>query len=139
MRKLLPAGMAFPFDYGFIPSTRTGDGDPLDVLIVSDGALFTGCRVKARLIGGFRAQQVPKGKRKSERNDRLFAVPVLPTIPDPPRSMDNLGEKMLADLESFFVNYSALEGKDFKVLRTMTKKEAEAFVKESTENGGAAK
>jgi inorganic pyrophosphatase len=55
MHKLLPAGMAFPFDFGFIPSTRAEDGDPVDVLLVSDGCLFTGCRVKARLIGGFRA------------------------------------------------------------------------------------
>jgi len=100
----------------------------------TDGCLFTGCRVKARLIGGFRAQQIPKGKKKSERNDRLFAVPVMPTIPNPPRSMESLDEKLLTDLESFFISYNAVEGKEFKVLRTMTKKEAEASVKESAGN-----
>ena len=157
MHKLLPAGMAFPFDYGFIPSTLTEDGDPIDVLIVSDGPLFTGCRVKARLIGGLRGEQTPTSKPKKkekkarkakqsakgkdngmERNDRLFAVPVLPTIPDVPDSMDDLGGKMLKDLESFFETYSALEGKTFKVLRTMTRREAESFVKQSR-NGGKSK
>lgn len=137
MRKLLPAGMAFPFDFGFIPQTKAEDGDPLDVLIVSDGALFTGCLVKARLIGGFRAQQTPKGMKKAHRNDRLFAVPVLPTIPHPPGSMNELDEKLLADLESFFVSYNAVEGRVFKVLRTMTRKEAETLVRESSGNGAS--
>jgi len=65
-------------------------------------------------------------------------VPVLPTIPDVPDSMDDLGGKMLKDLESFFETYSALEGKTFKVLRTMTRREAESFVKQSR-NGGKSK
>src|SRR3712207_9187895 len=48
---VLPAGAVFPFDFGFIPSTRGGDGDPLDILILMDEPAFTGCLVSARVIG----------------------------------------------------------------------------------------
>src|SRR5690242_6477172 len=73
LSKLLPAGMAFPFSFGFVPSTRGGDGDPLDVLLVFDEPLFPGLLVAARLIGAIRARQSEDGKMK--RNDRLLAVP----------------------------------------------------------------
>ena len=39
-KKLLPAGMFFPFDFGFVPSTRSGDGDPLDVLVIAMSLCF---------------------------------------------------------------------------------------------------
>src|SRR4051794_20384193 len=54
---VLPAGAVFPFDFGFVPSTRGGDGDPIDVLILMDEAAFTGCIVPARLIGVLEAEQ----------------------------------------------------------------------------------
>jgi inorganic pyrophosphatase len=131
MRKLLPAGMAFPFDFGFIPGTRTEDGDPLDALVVSEATLFTGCLVKTRLIGGFHARQMERGAKTWARNDRLFAVPVVPTIPHPPRSMRDLDAKLLDDLESFFVTYNALEGRRFEVLSRMDRAHAEQRVKRS--------
>src|SRR6266542_4104009 len=62
LKKLLPLGMTFPFDFGFVPSTRGGDGDPLDVLILSEEALFPGCLVKARLFGALKATQREEGK-----------------------------------------------------------------------------
>src|SRR3954467_11576289 len=53
----LPKGMEFPYDYGFIPSTLGGDGDPLDALVLLDTPVFPGCLVKARLIGIIEAKQ----------------------------------------------------------------------------------
>src|SRR3981081_1158203 len=38
----LPAGMSFPFDFGFVPGTLAADGDPLDVLVLMDGPGFPG-------------------------------------------------------------------------------------------------
>jgi len=43
LKKVLPAGMAFPYDFGFLPSTKCGDGDPLDVLVLIDEPAFPGC------------------------------------------------------------------------------------------------
>jgi inorganic pyrophosphatase len=42
LKKVLPAGMAFPYDFGFVPSTKGGDGDPLDVLVLMDEPAFAG-------------------------------------------------------------------------------------------------
>ena len=131
LRKLLPAGMAFPFDFGFVPGTRAEDGDPLDALVIGETVGFPGCLVKARLLGGFRARQLERRARTWTRNDRLLAVPVLPTIPHPPRSLRDLDEKLLRDLASFFTAYNALEGKRFEVVARMTRTAAERLVKRS--------
>jgi inorganic pyrophosphatase len=45
LRKVLPAGMAFPYDFGFVPSTIADDGDPLDVLVLMDEPAFPGCKL----------------------------------------------------------------------------------------------
>lgn len=63
LRKVLPEGMAFPHDFGFIPSTEGDDGDPIDVLVLMDQPVFTGCLVKARLIGVIEGRQTEKGVR----------------------------------------------------------------------------
>lgn len=43
LKKVLPAGMDFPYDFGFVPSTKADDGDPVDVLVLMDEPAFTGC------------------------------------------------------------------------------------------------
>src|SRR5918997_1002696 len=66
---VLPSGAVFPFDFGFVPSTVGGDGDPLDVLVLMDEPAFTGCLVPARLIGVIVAEQTEGGR--TTRNDPL--------------------------------------------------------------------
>jgi inorganic pyrophosphatase len=73
VKKVLPQGMSFPFDYGFIPSTLADDGDPLDVLVLMDEPVPTGTIVPARLIGVIEAFQTEKDGA-SDTNDRLIAV-----------------------------------------------------------------
>jgi len=51
LKGVLPAGASFPFDFGFVPSTKGEDGDPLDVLVLMDEPAFAGCLVPARLLG----------------------------------------------------------------------------------------
>src|SRR5204862_6369582 len=72
LSKVLPRGLSFPFDFGFIPSTVGDDGDPLDVLVLLDEPVPAGCRIPARLIGVVEAEQTKDGK--AERNDRLVAA-----------------------------------------------------------------
>src|SRR4051812_22835109 len=67
--KALPLGAAFPFDFGFIPSTKGEDGDPIDALVIMDEPAFPGCVVSARLIGVIEAAQTENGK--TVRNDRF--------------------------------------------------------------------
>src|SRR5229473_4812142 len=72
LKKVLPAGMSFPYDFGFIPSTRADDGDPVDVLVLMDEPAFPGCLLKCRVIGVIEGEQ--KSKKEKERNDRIVAV-----------------------------------------------------------------
>src|SRR6185295_3939794 len=69
---LLPEGMMFPFDFGFIPSTLGEDGDPLDILVLMDAPAHVGCLIEVRLIGIINAEQTENGK--TEVNDRLLGV-----------------------------------------------------------------
>src|SRR6201988_4037124 len=71
---LLPEGMLFPFDFGFIPSTLGEDGDPLDIMVLMDAPAHVGCLIDVRLIGVIKAEQTEDGK--TETNDRLLGVAV---------------------------------------------------------------
>src|SRR5436190_5694184 len=71
---LLPEGLAFPFDFGFIPSTLGDDGDPLDVMVLMDEPAHVGCLLDVRIIGVMEAVQI-EGKQETV-NDRLIAVSV---------------------------------------------------------------
>src|SRR6187399_1471528 len=51
LKKVLPAGMAFPYDFRFVPSTIAEDGDPIDVLVLMDEPAFPGCLLQCRLVG----------------------------------------------------------------------------------------
>ncbi len=51
LKKVLPTGMAFPHDFGFVPSTKAEDGDPVDVLVLMDESAYPGCVVESRLFG----------------------------------------------------------------------------------------
>src|SRR5260370_15397775 len=66
---LLPEGMMFPFDFGFIPSTLGEDGDPLDIMVLMDAPAHVGCLMQVRIIGVITAEQAEDGK--TETNDRL--------------------------------------------------------------------
>src|SRR2546430_14595761 len=63
LKKVLPVGMAFPYDFGFIPSTRAEDGDPVDVLVLMDEPAFAGCLLACRPIGIIEGEQ-KEGTRK---------------------------------------------------------------------------
>ena len=63
LKKVLPAGMAFPYDFGFLPSTKGGDGDLLDVLVLMDEPAFPGCVLRCRVIGAIEGEQGNKKKK----------------------------------------------------------------------------
>src|SRR5256885_12700777 len=69
---LLPEGMMFPFDFGFLPSTLGEDGDPLDILVLMDAPAHVGCLIEVRIIGVITAEQGEDGTTKT--NDRLLGV-----------------------------------------------------------------
>jgi inorganic pyrophosphatase len=114
LSKVLPLGAAFPYDFGFLPSTRGQDGDPVDVLVLLDEAAFPGCVVPARLIGVLEAEQTQDGK--TIRYDRLVAVIETPYNPPQVHSLEELSPQWLTELEHFFIAYNQMEGRQFKPL-----------------------
>jgi len=108
----LPEGMSFPFDFGFIPSTKADDGDPLDILVLADTPLEMGCVLKARLLGAIKANQKEKGKTKV-RNDRLIAVAQDARGLLQARKLSDLPKGMVDEITEFFVQYNRLRDKKF--------------------------
>jgi inorganic pyrophosphatase len=131
--RVLPAGMTFPFDFGFIPETLAEDGDPLDVLVLLDSPLQTGCVVEARLIGVIEGEQRERGARSWERNDRLVAVAGGPKGHAGLRSLDDVDPFRLRAIESFFTNYHELDGERFRVVARRGVRAAEAAIRKSHE------
>jgi inorganic pyrophosphatase len=112
---VLPVGMSFPFDFGFVPGTRADDGDPVDVLILADGPLPMGSLVDVRLIGVIEAEQTGDGAGPV-RNDRLIGVAEESTTHRPTRDLSDVSRVLLSEIEAFFAQYNRLEGREFRVL-----------------------
>jgi inorganic pyrophosphatase len=131
--KILPIGQTFPFDFGFLPSTKGGDGDPLDILILMDEPTFVGCLIHARLLGAIEAEQTENGK--TERNDRLVAVPIEVKSGQPPSgAIDRLESSVARNITKFFVAYNKLQGKEFRTLRCVGPERAATLIKAAMPN-----
>lgn len=106
---VLPKGFVFPVDFGFIPSTRADDGDPLDVVVLMDEPAHVGCLLTVRLIGVIRVVQEEKGKKS--QNDRLIAVAARSFDFEDVRSVDDLQKSLLDQLTEFIGLYNKNENK----------------------------
>lgn len=114
LKKVLPAGMTFPYDFGFVPSTKGGDGDPLDVLVLMDEPAFPGVKLTCRIIGVIEGAQ--GNKKRTERNDRVVAIESENHSYAHVKRIDDLGKRFERELEEFFVNYHRLSGKQYRIL-----------------------
>jgi inorganic pyrophosphatase len=112
MKSVLPAGAVFPYDFGDIPSTLGDDGDPVDVLVLMEEPAFVGCLVEARLVGVIEAEQTEDGK--TERNDRLIAVAAESRAYQDVRTIGNLPDALLDEIEHFFASYNRARDKEFE-------------------------
>jgi len=113
-KKLLALGLSFPFAFGFFPSTRGGDGKPLDVMIVTDVDLLMGSLVQVKLLGVIKIEQVVDGAR--ERNDRLLAAPLFAHQDRPVADLGELPQSELEEIEAFLVSYKERDGGQVRVL-----------------------
>ncbi len=129
LKGVLTVGHSFPYDFGFIPNTKGGDGDPLDVLVLMDEPAFAGCLVPSRLIGVIEAEQTEKDG-KTERNDRLIAVASNSKIHENVKSINDLNETLVDQIEHFFISYNEAKGKKFNPLGRFGAIKAKRIVEE---------
>jgi inorganic pyrophosphatase len=131
LKKVLPAGMTFPHDFGFVPSTKAEDGDPVDVLVLMDEPAYPGCLIKCRAIGIIEGEQ---GEKKDwERNDRIVAIELQNHTYAHIKHIDDLGKRFVKELEDFFVNYHELSGKRYRIVDVRGPGEAGRRIKDGME------
>ena len=122
LSKVMPEGMIFPYDFGFIPGSCAEDGDPLDVLVLTDEPTFPGCEIDCRVLGVIKAYQKEEGEQN--RNDRLIAVAEQSLLYGDMTDLSDLDPKVLKQIEAFFVNYQKVRDVDVKILARKGAEEA---------------
>ena len=128
----LPVGATFPFDFGYIPSTKAGDGDPLDILILMDDPAFVGCLVPAKLIGVIEAEQTVD--QETTRNDRLIAVAADSRNHSHVRFLGDLNDNLVHEIEQFFVSYNKTKRKKFELLGRFGPERAQGLISSAATN-----
>lgn len=137
LHKLLPLGNAFPFHFGFVPSTLAEDGDPLDMLLLLEEPLPQGCVVEVRALGAIEAMQYAP-EQAPVRNDRIIAVAAQSEEHSECHTLDDLDAGLVTKIEQFFVNYNLLEGKKFNPIGRADKATAEHLIQSAADAYAAA-
>jgi inorganic pyrophosphatase len=108
-RRLFTA-TTYPADYGFVPDTLAGDGDPLDVLVLVTDPTFPGCLVRVRILGVF--------FMRDEAGVDAKLISVLEHDPqwDQATDIEDVPEHLRNEISHFFSIYKDLEpGKSVSV------------------------
>ena len=121
----------YPGDYGFIPSTLSEDGDPLDVLVLVDAPSFTGCVMTVRPIGMLR--MVDQGKE----DEKILAVGTNNPIYKDVHDYNELYPHVLLEVEHFFTIYKELEAKTTRIVGWQNAKVAREMVSRCLESYAA--
>lgn len=126
--RALPLGLAYPYDWGFVPGTVAADGDPVDAMIVWDAASYPGTVVRCRAVGVVRLEQDRKGGGGRIRNDRLILLPVKYERGAPVEDADDLPRRLREEIEQFFLMTVVFGKKNPRVLGWGGAAEADALV-----------
>lgn len=119
------AAFVYPINYGFIPQTLGDDGDPLDILILSQVSIQPLCLVECRIIGYM--EMIDGGKR----DEKIIAVPLEDASVSHMKDIDELPLDLKMELQHFFTQYKALRNKTVTVDEFRTAAEAAQIVQES--------
>jgi inorganic pyrophosphatase len=112
VRKVLPLGTTFPYDFGFIAGTKAADGDPLDVLVLADEPLAIGSLVQCRVLGAVACTTSEPGGEQV-RNDRVIAVPEASIVGAEWRAIGDIGARLIKEITDFLASYTSREGRQF--------------------------
>lgn len=133
LSKILPAGLVFPYDFGMMPGTKGEDGDPLDVIILSEIVGFPGLEIDCRIVGALQCEQTELDGR-TMRNDRFLGVAERSSVYSNIKDVDDLPADMIKALEAFFESYNKQAGKRFRVVRQLYADEAMTILQSNQGN-----
>jgi inorganic pyrophosphatase len=114
LKKVLPAGIVFPYHFGFIPKTHGQDGGPLDVLVLMDEPSYPGCLIECRIVGVIEIEETKN--RQRIRNDRFIAAALESRHYDRQQNITDLSQHKLREILNFLSAYTALSKKNIKHL-----------------------
>ena len=128
--RFLHTPFRYIFNYGFIPNTLSQDSDPIDVVVITEESLISGCYIKCKIIGCLETAD-------SEGNDpKLIVCPINKIDPKSKviNDIDNLSNFVLEQIEYFFSHYKDLENKHVTIGNFVPKEKAIEIYKESILN-----
>ena len=129
--RFMGTSMRYPLNYGYVPQTISGDGDPVDVLVVTPFPLFPGAVIRCRPVG------VLKMEDDGGVDAKVIAVPVSKLTPlyDKVRGIEDLPELLMKQTVHFFEHYKDLEpGKWVKILGWGTAEDARKEILDGVAN-----
>ncbi len=134
--RFLYTPMRYPGNYGFIPHTLSGDGDPCDVIVANTRAVAPGCIMACKVIGVLLMED------EGGSDEKILALPIDKLTPrySDIKNYSDLPELTLQRVEHFFLHYKDLEpGKWVKIIRWGDAEEARKLILEGVERAKAAK
>lgn len=128
LKQTLAEGLAWPYDYGFIPQTLAEDGDPTDVLVLNDEPTFSNCLLEVRILGAVLL------KKNGVTNNRIVACPKrqsgVTLTTDAYEKIKDVPKDTMEGIERFLVEYSAVEGNRIELEGVCSRKKAFAMIDE---------
>jgi len=115
----------YPGDYGFVPGTLAEDGDPMDVLVLTGEASFTGCLIEVRPVG------VLNMVDQEENDQKIISVPNRNPRYDQIHTLDQIFPHVRRELEHFFSIYKELEGRVVRMEGWGGPREARRLIQEA--------
>lgn len=107
--RVLHSSVYYPTDYGFIPETRSGDGDHLDTLVIVSDPLFPGCVVSVRPVG------VLYMVDQEEKDEKIIAVAEKDPLMSQIHDIEHVDDFFKKIVHNFFETYKQLENKKVTV------------------------
>ncbi len=123
--RVLYSSLHYPGDYGFIPRTHYDDGDPLDVLVMTNEPTFPGCVIEARPVGIFRMLD------RGVHDDKILAVPATDPLFDGYHDLPDVPQHFLQEVAHFFSVYKDLQHMKVEPLRWERREQALAEIERS--------
>jgi len=132
--RFLHTAMYYPGNYGFIPHTLSDDGDPCDVIVVSQVPVVPGAVIRCRPVGALLMED------ESGKDEKILAVPVdaLHSYYTGVANFSDLPEVLTEQIAHFFQHYKDLEkGKWVTIVKWIDAAGAEAIILEGIERAKA--
>jgi inorganic pyrophosphatase len=123
--RVLFSSVYYPTDYGFIPQTRSADGDHLDIMVLISQPTFPGCVLEVAPVGMLDMRD------EAGRDWKIIGVAVWDTRMASIETIDHVNDHTRREIEHFFETYKDLEGKHVTVTGWLGRGEAHRIISEA--------